>query len=863
MRSSNLTATLGGVRHALVHRGLLVGLALSCVAFAVAGLAIVAGVSALAFAAAMVGLGGAASWGATWSVYSVTVARPLARLQAETLTLADKDVPALSEALAAVSEGDLTRRVEIEPRQVELLASDEVTHMAEGLARIRSGLGNSASELSRMTEDACLRHFYVGPDNYLQGRTCADLMGRTLDGKGQVVILTIVGQVQHLVRRKGFESALAERFPGVEVVSVEETEVALDFEASRAQMTALLRKHPRLGGVYTTLSSTGTSQAIEDAGMAGKVALISHDISDSTMPYVVKGVTTATIGQDPFGQGHDTVIYLFNYVVGAWRPPDERMLTSMDLVTATNASQFWRAGKGTFESTEMAARRPKPIRAASRRVRIAVIGLEDYSFWFPVKDGVLAAAAELREFGADVEWIVLEPTRGFDVERRKAEMLRLTRAGYDAIATPILDAALVEAVNAAVTGGVTVATLNSESSSLRGLMFALTRHANKMISVSAQLADSASSSGEATNQIAGAVSQMAVAATTEVEAMTRANVSIDRIAASVDAIAAGALEQGRAADGLSTAASHISQAIKAAEASSETVVASTVQAVSTAERGSEAIRQTLQQMESIGRAVNSLASTIQETNSRAQQIGEIVGTIEDIAAQTNLLALNAAIEAARAGEQGRGFAVVASEVRKLAEKSAAATKEISAIVATVQSNAQRAAEEMDVAMQKVHDGSSLAQHSGEALDELLESSIATQHKTGDVAAASQAVAAVLDDLNAAIDGVGSVITDNIDKSEQAAASIREALEIVEAVAAISEENAASSQEIAASTGTVSQQAQEVNDAATALTGVARELQSSTARFKLERDSGDAAPPSDGVCAVPSAAEAARHDRKAA
>jgi len=175
-------------------------------------------------------------------------------------------------------------------------------------------------------------------------------------------------------------------------------------------------------------------------------------------------------------------------------------------------------------------------------------------------------------------------------------------------------------------------------------------------------------------------------------------------------------------------------------------------------------------MKSIEGAVDSSAATIQETNARAQQIGEIVGTIEDIAAQTNLLALNAAIEAARAGDQGRGFAVVASEVRKLAEKSAAATKEIGAIITSVQASAQRAAEAMDVAMQKVHDGSALAQHSGQALDQLLESAKTTQRQTGEMARANQTVADVMVDLTSAILRVSAVVTANMDRSEMAPAA---------------------------------------------------------------------------------------------
>jgi methyl-accepting chemotaxis protein len=232
-----------------------------------------------------------------------------------------------------------------------------------------------------------------------------------------------------------------------------------------------------------------------------------------------------------------------------------------------------------------------------------------------------------------------------------------------------------------------------------------------------------------------------------------------------------------------------------------------------------------------------------------------------------LLALNAAIEAARAGEQGRGFAVVASEIRKLAEKSAAATKEIGSIITTVQATARRAAEAMDVAMQKVHEGSSMAQHSGKALDELLESAGLTQRETGEMADANQTVANVMDDLTAAIERVSAVIRANKERSEMASASIRETLDIVESVAAISQENAASTAQVAASTGMVSQQAEGVNEAAAKLTGIAHELEGSTARFKLERDERDMGPEQAGtdghVPLTPGANSPARRHSRAA
>jgi methyl-accepting chemotaxis protein len=106
--------------------------------------------------------------------------------------------------------------------------------------------------------------------------------------------------------------------------------------------------------------------------------------------------------------------------------------------------------------------------------------------------------------------------------------------------------------------------------------------------------------------------------------------------------------------------------------------------------------------------------------------------------------------------------------------------------------------------------------------------------------ANGAVAAVMGDLTTAIDQVSTVISANMERSETAAVGIREAMEVVENVAAISEENAASAERVAETTADVSRQAQEVQDAARALTGIARELEGSTARFKIDRDEDEPA-----------------------
>ena len=109
-------------------------------------------------------------------------------------------------------------------------------------------------------------------------------------------------------------------------------------------------------------------------------------------------------------------------------------------------------------------------------------------------------------------------------------------------------------------------------------------------------------------------------------------------------------------------------------------------------------------MTAIEKSVDLVASTISKLNERSQEIVQIVDAISTIAGQTNLLALNAAIEAARAGEQGRGFAVVADEVRKLAEQSQEAAKQIAALITMIKEDTKEAVSAMDTGVQEVKTG---------------------------------------------------------------------------------------------------------------------------------------------------------------
>ncbi|MEW6602140.1 MAG: HAMP domain-containing methyl-accepting chemotaxis protein, partial [Nitrospirota bacterium] len=146
---------------------------------------------------------------------------------------------------------------------------------------------------------------------------------------------------------------------------------------------------------------------------------------------------------------------------------------------------------------------------------------------------------------------------------------------------------------------------------------------------------------------------------------------------------------------------------------------SAAEAAELAARGGSVVAETINGMNKISHSVNRSASTISVLGERSEQIGEIIKVINDIANQTNLLALNAAIEAARAGEQGRGFAVVADEVRKLAERTTSATKEIGDMIKNIQEETRNAVESMQSATKEVEEGVNLANQADESLKHIM------------------------------------------------------------------------------------------------------------------------------------------------
>jgi methyl-accepting chemotaxis protein len=190
----------------------------------------------------------------------------------------------------------------------------------------------------------------------------------------------------------------------------------------------------------------------------------------------------------------------------------------------------------------------------------------------------------------------------------------------------------------------------------------------------------------------------------------------NNILVAADQMQAGATQQDQEITNTSSAVEELTVSMKQVSNNAEASAEAARRALDAAEQGNRAVRDTLEGMQRIRSSVQATAKKIKSLGDRSLEISEIINVINDITEQTNLLALNAAIEAARAGEAGRGFAVVADEVRKLAEHSRSAKKDIAALIKAIQAETNEAVVVMEEGTKEVESGATLADQAGRALD---------------------------------------------------------------------------------------------------------------------------------------------------
>jgi twitching motility protein PilJ len=287
-------------------------------------------------------------------------------------------------------------------------------------------------------------------------------------------------------------------------------------------------------------------------------------------------------------------------------------------------------------------------------------------------------------------------------------------------------------IHASVTENFTGAiadSINFAIDQMRGLV-------SNINNLSVQVASAAS----ATEGTAGNLSKAAESQAKEIGAATRA---INEMAVSIDQVSSNAAESAAVAE----------------------------RAVDIANNGSHVVQATIQGMDTIRGQIQETSKRIKRLGESSQEIGDIVSLINDIADQTNILSLNAAIQASMAGDAGRGFAVVADEVQRLAERSSAATKQIAALVKTIQTDTNEAVISMEQTTAEVVGGAKRAQDAGVALEEIegVSTSLAELIQNISNAARQQAVSA--GHISNTMTVIQEITAQTVNTTEQTAKSI--------------------------------------------------------------------------------------------
>ena len=205
-----------------------------------------------------------------------------------------------------------------------------------------------------------------------------------------------------------------------------------------------------------------------------------------------------------------------------------------------------------------------------------------------------------------------------------------------------------------------------------------------------------------------------------------------------------------------------------------------------AENGQKILSDAMNSINQVQKVSLELQEDMGQLHDHTQNISQIMNVISDIADQTNLLALNAAIEAARAGEAGRGFAVVADEVRKLAEKTMSSTNDVSKAIAAIQNSAQMSVDKMSEALNAVEQATTLAQQSGEALQQIVRNVEETADQVRAIATAAEEQSAASEEINQSVTAVNSMSGQTAEAMNEATKAISDMAQQTEALASLVE-----------------------------------------------------------------------------
>ena len=257
------------------------------------------------------------------------------------------------------------------------------------------------------------------------------------------------------------------------------------------------------------------------------------------------------------------------------------------------------------------------------------------------------------------------------------------------------------------------------------------------------------------------------------EISERVSSASEELSAQVEQVSQGAEEQKDRMSEVATAMEEMNATVLEVARNASRAAESAGTAKKEAENGEQIVERAIAAINRVSELAQGLKENMHGLGSKAESIGQVMNVISDIADQTNLLALNAAIEAARAGEAGRGFAVVADEVRKLAEKTMSATREVGEAISSIQVAARQNIESMDVASKAVEEATELAGESGDALKRIVELSNENSDQIQSIATASEEQSATSEEISRSVEEVNRIVSETSEAMIQSSQAVQE------------------------------------------------------------------------------------------
>ncbi len=371
---------------------------------------------------------------------------------------------------------------------------------------------------------------------------------------------------------------------------------------------------------------------------------------------------------------------------------------------------------------------------------------------------------------------------------------------------------------------------------LRQLVGGVQEHAQEIAVFSHQLNSLAEQSGLATQQISQTINQVAEGSTHQIDRIEHVRHVVTEQDVWIGKIAAGAQRQAAAtADANRILNERLSEAIQQVQDTVAETSNITDEARTMVDVGVQAVNKTINDIHTIADTTQVVEQRIRDMGVRSREIGVIIQAIDEIAEQTNLLALNATIEAARAGEHGRGFAVVADEIRKLAERSARSTREISELIVNMQQAVQDAVSAMARSSEEVNHGLKASEETDRVFEQIRRAVRLAGEQMQGLVQSVEEIGASNQMLREVMSQVAAIGQENTQSTEQLTAYSEQVINAMADMSAVAEQEGAAAEEVSASAELMSAQLQEMIISVETLTHMADHLTQMINRFKVAQE----------------------------